>query len=158
MLKIIAMSIIVLFLASALVLPVALSYAQTTNGTVGTPSYQAMNGQTGMNYGNHTGFGHNRSMNQTAMTPSGINQTAMMSPGMNGMSKSAMPTNTTVTPPMMAPKILPPLKQVKSGVAPKAVQCKQGFTLILKAEDGSPACVDPMVSQILLQRGWSATS
>jgi hypothetical protein len=49
---------------------------------------------------------------------------------------------------------LPPLEQVKSGVSPKDVQCKQGFTLIIKVDDGSPACVDPQVAQILIQRGW----
>lgn len=49
---------------------------------------------------------------------------------------------------------LPPLEQTKSGVQPKDVQCKQGFTLILKTDDGSPACVDPRVAQILIQRGW----
>lgn len=49
---------------------------------------------------------------------------------------------------------LPPLEQVKSGVNPKNVSCKQGFTLIIKADDGSPACVSPEVMQILTQRGW----
>ncbi len=50
--------------------------------------------------------------------------------------------------------ILPPLEQVKSGVQAKDVQCKQDFILILKIEDGSPACVYPQVAQILAQRGW----
>ncbi|MDE1769178.1 MAG: hypothetical protein KGI28_01315 [Thaumarchaeota archaeon] len=50
--------------------------------------------------------------------------------------------------------VLPPLQQLKSGVLAKDVQCTQGFTLILKIEDGSPACVDTQVSQILTQRGW----
>jgi hypothetical protein len=49
---------------------------------------------------------------------------------------------------------LPPLEQVKEGANPKNVQCKQGFTLIIKADDGSPACVRPNVAQILIQRGW----
>jgi hypothetical protein len=51
-------------------------------------------------------------------------------------------------------KILPPLEQIKSGTHAKDVQCKQGFTLIIKAEDGSPACVHPQIAQILAQRGW----
>lgn len=50
--------------------------------------------------------------------------------------------------------ILPPLEQLKSGTQAKDVQCKQGFTLIIKAEDGSPACVYSQVAQILIQRGW----
>ena len=61
-------------------------------------------------------------------------------------SSPPVPTNTGT--------ILPPLEQVKSGIQAKNVQCKQGFTLIIKAEDGSPACVYPQVAQILAQRGW----
>jgi hypothetical protein len=121
------MSIIVMFMASALMLPVGMSYAQTGNVTASTPSVQPMTNQTGMN--------------QTAMNP--------------GMNKTMTPTNSTVSPPVVVkPKMLLPLEQVKAGIAPKDVQCKQGFTLIFKAEDGSPACVDPIVASILAQRGW----
>lgn len=169
MLKITAISILVLFLASVLVFPASLSYAQTSNLTAGNPSFQTT-GQAGMNYGNHngsmnygnnTGFGHHYGMNGTGMMmPPGMNRTGMMSAtGMNqtGMMSSGtttpqMPTSTAVSPTMT--KIMPPLEQVKSGVAPKNVQCKPGLILLLKAEDGSAACVDPTVSQILLQRGW----
>lgn len=51
-------------------------------------------------------------------------------------------------------KILPPLQQFKSGVAAKSVQCNAGFTLIIKAEDGSPACVTSQIAQMLTARGW----
>ena len=34
-----------------------------------------------------------------------------------------------------------PLKQFKSGVAVKDIQCKQGLQLVIKADDGSPACM-----------------
>lgn len=125
------MSVMVLFLASALILPVGLSYAQT-NVTASRASIQNMTNQTGMN------------------------QTGTMHPGMKN--QTTTPTNSTVSLPVTTHKILSPLQQVKSGVAPKDVQCKQGFTLIIKAEDGSPACVDPTVSQILLQRGWGMAS
>jgi hypothetical protein len=60
------------------------------------------------------------------------------------------PSNTHVS----TNNALPPLEQVKEGASPKDVQCKQGFTLIIKADDGSPACVKPDVAQILIQRGW----
>ena len=56
--------------------------------------------------------------------------------------------------PTSTANILPPLEQVKSGIQPKDVQCKQGFTLIIKVEDGTAACVYPQVAQILAQRGW----
>ncbi|MHB8602573.1 MAG: hypothetical protein ACYC6W_10120 [Nitrosotalea sp.] len=59
---------------------------------------------------------------------------------------SPAPTNTG--------NVLPPLEQVKSGIQAKDVQCKQDFTLIIKSEDGSPACVYPQIAQILIQRGW----
>ena len=70
-----------------------------------------------------------------------------------------VPENNTLPASIPAPSsnsagILPPLEQVKSGIHAKDVQCKQGFTLIIKAEDGSPACVYSQVAQILIQRGW----
>jgi hypothetical protein len=70
------------------------------------------------------------------------------SPQENASVSSGPPIPTNVT------NVLPPLEQVKSGVQAKDVQCKQGFTLIIKAEDDSPACVYPQVAQILAQRGW----
>ncbi len=51
--------------------------------------------------------------------------------------------------------ILSPLKQFKSNILPKDVQCKQGFMLVLKNEDNSPACVKPDTSKILVERGWA---
>jgi hypothetical protein len=97
-------------------------------------------------------------MNQTSTHPA-MNQT--MASGMNqtsthpAMNQTMAPTNSTVSPPVMSkPSMLSPLQQVKSGVAPKDVQCKAGLTLIFKAEDGSPACVNPTVATILAQRGW----
>ncbi|MHB8603478.1 MAG: hypothetical protein ACYC6W_11270 [Nitrosotalea sp.] len=51
--------------------------------------------------------------------------------------------------------ILSPLKQFKSGTIPRDVTCWQGFQLIFKAEDGSPACVTSDTSSILVQRGWT---
>lgn len=102
------------------------------------------------------------SQNAPATTPaSSGNNTGTMAPGMmngtmpmsNGMMNHAM---TMTAPP--APKTMAPLEQVKSGVAPKDVQCKSGFSLILKAEDGSAACVDSSVAQVLVTRGWAAHS
>ncbi len=154
------MVIIAMFLASAMILPVGLSYA-TTNSTSQNMTGNSGTNQTSMNKTammspgmNQTGMNNtsmNSGMNKTGMMPPGTNQTAMDQYAMlhHGMNKT-MPTNSTVS----TPKMLPPLEQVKSGVLPKDVQCKQGFTLLLKAEDGSPACVDPAVAQILIQRGW----
>ncbi|MGI0087485.1 MAG: hypothetical protein ACREBI_05955 [Nitrosotalea sp.] len=48
-----------------------------------------------------------------------------------------------------------PLEQFKSGVSPQDVKCEQGFQLILKAENNSPACVLPDNAEKLVSRGWA---
>ena len=50
---------------------------------------------------------------------------------------------------------LAPLKQIKSGVSANNVQCNSGFVLVIKTEDGSPACVKPDSATKLLARGWT---
>ncbi len=50
---------------------------------------------------------------------------------------------------------LAPLKQIKSGVSANNVQCNSGFVLVIKTEDGSPACVRPDSATKLLARGWT---
>jgi hypothetical protein len=145
-----------MFMASALILPAGMSYATYAPGfTTGSPTVQPMANQTSTNH-TMTNSGMNQTsmppaMNKTMTMPSGMNQTSMP-PAMN---KTMTPTNSTVSSPVMAKSaMLSPLQQVKSGVAPKDVQCKSGLTLIFKAEDGSPACVDSTIATILAQRGW----
>jgi hypothetical protein len=48
-----------------------------------------------------------------------------------------------------------PLKQFKSGIATHYIKCKEGLYLIIKSEDGSPACVTPDTANILIERGWA---
>ncbi len=48
----------------------------------------------------------------------------------------------------------PPLKQVKSGVAPDRISCKDNLVLIQR-HDESPACVRPETKQKLIERGWT---
>ncbi|MGB9002549.1 MAG: hypothetical protein WCC52_01930 [Nitrosotalea sp.] len=48
-----------------------------------------------------------------------------------------------------------PLEQLKSGVPAKNVKCQQGLDLVIKAEDGTPACVTPDGAIKLAQRGWA---
>ncbi|MDE1725575.1 MAG: hypothetical protein KGH76_06750, partial [Thaumarchaeota archaeon] len=50
-----------------------------------------------------------------------------------------------------------PLKQFRHGTLAKDVTCWQGLQLILKAEDGSPACVKLESSFKLMQWGWAKT-
>lgn len=53
---------------------------------------------------------------------------------------------------------LSPLKQFKSGIVEKDVQCNSGLQLIVKAEDGSPACVNVDTIIPLTLRGWASES
>lgn len=48
----------------------------------------------------------------------------------------------------------PPLKQFKTGISTNDVKCNQGFILIIKSSDGSPACVTSSTGQKLQERGW----
>ena len=50
--------------------------------------------------------------------------------------------------------ILSPLKQMKSGVVAKDVQCKTGYDLIVKTTKDLGACVKPTSLPVLIQRGW----
>ncbi|MGI0065632.1 MAG: hypothetical protein ACREAT_02610 [Nitrosotalea sp.] len=130
--KINALLIVTMFLASAMILPVGLSY-ETYGGTMQPSS------------GNQAG------MNQTMTTNStGMNSTMKMS--MNGTQ-----TNMTATSHHSSSQsaLLHPLQQFKSGVAVKSVSCQSGYSLVIKAEDGSPACVHASTVQILILRGWA---
>ena len=51
-------------------------------------------------------------------------------------------------------EVMSPLKQMKSGVDPKDVVCKEGLVLMLKSTDGSAACVKDLSSSKLIERGW----
>ena len=48
-----------------------------------------------------------------------------------------------------------PYKQSKSGVTSKDVQCRDGFQLVLKTTDDSPACVKPSTASTLILWGWA---
>ncbi|HET6458540.1 MAG TPA: hypothetical protein VFG24_06645, partial [Nitrosopumilaceae archaeon] len=51
-------------------------------------------------------------------------------------------------------KVLSPLEQFKSGTPAKSVQCNEGFALVIKIDDGSPACASTQIAQALIARGW----
>jgi hypothetical protein len=48
-----------------------------------------------------------------------------------------------------------PLQQFKSGIKAQDVKCNQGLQLVIKAEDGSPACAKPETATKIIQRGWA---
>jgi len=47
-----------------------------------------------------------------------------------------------------------PLEQLHYGISADNVSCINGLILVLKDEDGSPACVWPNTAQKLIERGW----
>lgn len=51
--------------------------------------------------------------------------------------------------------IFSPLKQFKSGTEAKDVSCKQDYILIIKSQDGFPACVTPDTANRLVMKGWN---
>ena len=51
--------------------------------------------------------------------------------------------------------LLPPLKQLKSGISPGEFSCLQGLTLVIKSEDNSPACIKSSTIPKLVARGWT---
>ena len=57
--------------------------------------------------------------------------------------------------PLILQKLESPLKQIKSGIPVQDVKCSTNYVLIIKAEDGSPACVKPDTAQKLMERGWA---
>lgn len=58
----------------------------------------------------------------------------------------------TMTEHVMAPKM-----QMDDGVAPQDVECNEGLQLIIKASDGSAACVKPNTAELLITRGWAVS-
>jgi hypothetical protein len=69
----------------------------------------------------------------------------------------AMPWKMKMNPDGLAGTIpwIPPLEQLNYGILAKNVSCINSQILVLKAEDGSPACMSPNTSKILIERGWA---
>ncbi|MGI0074127.1 MAG: hypothetical protein ACREA3_09995 [Nitrosotalea sp.] len=87
--------------------------------------------------------------NQTDPTQPDIRQT---------ISKSLLFTildNNTGSSVKLEKVLLSPLKQFKSGVEASKVVCNRGFQLILKREDGLPACVRPDTLPRLIAQNWA---
>jgi len=61
---------------------------------------------------------------------------------------------TTNEPEKIKPTTLAPLKQIKEGVEPENIQCKETLELIFKAS-GQPACVKETSVQKLISWGWT---
>ncbi len=151
-------------------------YAQTMSGS-GYGGLGAGQGQAGnfTSHGSHGGsFSHSGNFTRNAgaynMTSHSGNftrngATNMASSGMNQQfNRTSIPAASNVPSVPTTPGIantssstnnaLPPLQQFRSGIAASSVVCQGNFQLILKSEDGSPACVDSGTFAILVERGW----
>jgi len=51
--------------------------------------------------------------------------------------------------------VLSPKKQLKLGLEPQEISCRDDLDLVIKSRDNSPACVLPSTVQKLLVRGWT---
>jgi hypothetical protein len=100
-------------------------------------------------------YADNQTMGDNLSMAANVNASAKMS-GNTNMTNNENMSVTTSQPAMQ--KILSPLQQFKSGVSATSVQCETGFTLIIKIEDGSPACVNSHDAQALIARGWGTAS
>jgi len=56
---------------------------------------------------------------------------------------------------LLLERILPPLKQIKTGVPFEEIKCNRHLQLIFKPSNNSPACVKPQTAEKLIQRGWA---
>jgi len=65
-----------------------------------------------------------------------------------------LPSDYIVTMKLISTENLPPLKQVNNGILSADVICKEGFELIFKSTNNSPACVKAETAIILQERGW----
>src|SRR5574337_357065 len=59
--------------------------------------------------------------------------------------------------PQVSTGIESPLKQFESGITASDVQCIQGLELVIKVEDGSPACVKFSTAESLIKHGWASS-
>lgn len=50
--------------------------------------------------------------------------------------------------------VLSPLKQIKLGLQPTDIKCKEGLVLLWKTENGNPSCVKPSSTSRLMSQGW----
>ncbi len=57
----------------------------------------------------------------------------------------------------MTEEVMPPKMQMDDGIAPQDVECNEGLELVLKASDGSAACVKPSTRELLITRGWAVS-
>ncbi len=98
-------------------------------------------------YAANTSMNSNMSMNSSVTA----NASKAMNENMGMHGNMSTPTNQTSPIPT---KILSPLAQVASGIAPDHVKCAQGYGLILNLFNPRPACIKSEDMTNFISRGW----
>ena len=83
----------------------------------------------------------NQTSSNTSVNPSNLSKSILF---------TILPQSVQTT-----PAIPSPLEQFRSGTFIHDIKCRQDFQLIMKSEDGTPACVTLDTANILLERGWA---
>jgi len=78
-----------------------------------------------------------------------------MMKGQDGMMKNGTQIKDNMG---MTKRAMPPMKQMKSGIAAQDITCNEGLDLIFKSHNGKPICVKPFTATILMERGWAMSS
>ena len=112
----------------------------------------------------HFAFAEETPVNATGTNDASTNSTSvevkdgiMMSDnptGTNATSSTETGDDMMVTENKLPPVVLSPLKQIKSGIVPANVVCKEGLGLVFKLH-GQPACVKTTSIQKLITWGWT---
>lgn len=97
----------------------------------------------------------NQTMSQNATTLTMAQNSTNSSTIMSTKTNETLGVNETVAITKNKTVIDPPLRQLKNGVSINDIKCIDGMQLILKKEDGSPACVKPEDATTLTERGWA---
>jgi hypothetical protein len=135
------------------------------NQSVSSISFDSVTGDSKLS-SIHFAFAQETPVNATETNDASSNSTSIEIE--DGMMMSDNPTDTNatstnsasteddmvVTEDEIPPAVLSPLKQIKSGIVPENVVCKEGLELVFKL-NGQPACVKTSSIQKLITWGWT---
>jgi hypothetical protein len=135
------------------------------NQSISSISFDSVTGDSKLS-STHFAFAQETPVNATESNDASTNSTSVEIEDGMMMSDNPTETNATstnsasteddvmVTEDEILPAVLSPLKQIKSGIVPENVVCKEGLELVFKL-NGQPACVKTTSVQKLIAWGWT---
>ena len=107
----------------------------------------------------HFAFAQETQVNATSDTSSNstsieLEEDLIVTEDVPGTSDTSSNSTSTETEDDISDAVLSPLKQIKEGIVPENVVCKQGLELVFKL-NGQPACVKTTSIQKLIAWGWT---